>query len=168
MEQSVYKPKTTIITAFVLFFLDAFVMNQGAISIILILIIVFWWLPKSALIKYKKKSPKIPLTKAGVYGLMAIMVLSANFLNNKIAKNRANDLILVVEQYHKSMGKYPEKLTDLVPRYIPRIPSAKYTLGFNEFWYISLNDSVSLFYVDLPPFGRPTYSFNRKAWGYID
>lgn len=168
MTQSEFKIKSSIFTAIALFILDAFVMNQGAIAAVSIVVIVLWILPKSAFIKYKNESPKVPLTKALIYGVMALAVFSANFANNKLAKYRAEKLIVAIEAYHQSTGNYPEKLTDLVPSYIPAVPVAKYTLAFNEYWYINDKDVASLFYVELPPFGRPTYSFDSHSWGYLD
>jgi hypothetical protein len=168
MEPQPIKSSKALITATVLFVLDAFVMNQGAISIILILLIVFWWVPKSAFKKYKGQSPKVELTKALIYGSVAIVVFSSNIINNKIAKGRANNLIQVIENYHQTTGQYPQTLTELVPAYLQNVPKAKYTLIFNKFTYINYQGSVSLFYVSLPPYGRPTYVFNRKEWKYID
>ena len=160
--------KKTVFKAVGLFVVDAFVMNQGAIAVITALVIFFWLLPKSALLKYKKESPKAPLTKAAIYGVMVLAVFVANFANNKIATYRAEGLIIAIEKYHQSTGRYPEKLNDLVPAYIPKVPIAKYTLFSSEFWYKNSHDTVVLFYVALPPFGRPTYSFNSQTWGYID
>ena len=168
MEHDPIKPRKRLITAAILFVLDAFVMNQGAISIILILLIVFWWLPKSAFKKHKGQSPKVELNKALIYGLVVIAVFSSNIINNKIAKGRANDLIQVIENYHQTTGHYPQTLNQLVPAYLANVPKAKYTLIFNNFTYINYQGSVSLFYVSIPPFGRPTYVFDRKEWKYID
>ena len=168
MEHQPIKSSKTLITAAILFVLDAFVTNQGAISIILILLIVLWWLPKSAFKKHKGQSPKAELTKALIYGLVAIAVFSSNIINNKIAKGCANDLIQVIENYHQTTGQYPQTLTELVPTYLPNVPKAKYTLIFNSFTYVNYQGNVSLFYTALPPFGRPTYVFNRKEWKYID
>jgi len=168
MSQSEFKIKSTIYTAIALFIFDAFVMNQGAIAAITIFIIFLWLLPKSVFLKYKNKSPKVLLTKALIYGVMALAVFSANFVNNKLAKYRAEKLIVAIEAFHQSTGSYPEKLTDLVPGYIPAVPMAKYTLIFNKYWYIKDKDNASLFYVALPPFGRPTYSFTRQSWSYLD
>jgi hypothetical protein len=168
VEHRPIKSSKTLITAAILFLLDAFVLNQGAISIILILFIVFWWLPKSAFKKHKGQSPKVELTKVLIYGLVAIAVFSSNIINNRIAKGRAKDLIQVIETYRQTTGRYPHTLTELVPAYLPNVPNAKYTLIFNNFTYIDCQGRVSLFYVSLPPSGRPTYVFNRKEWKYID
>ncbi len=168
MEHQPIKSKKLLITASILFILDAFVLNQGAISIVLLLLIIFLWLPKSAIKKHRDQSPKIELTKALIYGLVSIAVFSSNVINNKIARNRANTLIQVIENFHQTTGQYPRTLTELVPSYIPKIPKAKYTLMFNDFRYNNYKSNISIFYVSLPPFGRPTYVFNLKEWVYID
>lgn len=168
MDNSVYNHKRTIITALVIFVIDAFVMNQGGIAAILIMAIVFWWLPKSAIFLFKRQSPKIQLTKSIIYGITALCVFGANTINNKIAENRAEQLIHNIEQYHQANSKYPDKLADLVPTYISRVPLAKYTFVFSEFVYFNQDENASIFYFALPPFGRPTYNFNNKSWIYHD
>lgn len=78
--------KKSIMTGAILFVLDALVMNQGAISLFLILTIFLWWLPKSAFKKYKQQSQKEELTKILIYGVIVIAVFTSNTINNKIAK----------------------------------------------------------------------------------
>ena len=163
-----YQLQKTIITALILFFIDAFVMNQGAIAVISAMVIVLWLLPKSLMLKYKRESARIPLTKAAIYSIMVLLVFLANFANNKLAKHRAENLIIAIEKYHQQTGIYPEKLNNLVPEYISSIPHAKFTLMLNEFGYINYKDTQALYYIELPPFGRPIYNFNRQSWGYID
>ena len=163
-----YQLQKTIITALILFFIDAFVMNQGAIAVISAMVIVLWLLPKSLMLKYKRESARIPLTKAAIYSIMALLIFLANFANNKLAKHRAENLIVAIEKYHQQTGIYPEKLNNLVPEYISNIPRAKFTLIFNEFGCINHKDTQVLYYIELPPFGRPIYNFNRQSWGYID
>lgn len=168
MNQPVQQVKKTILTALFLFIVDAFVMNQGAIAVIAVAIIILWLLPKSIVMKFENKSARDPLTKAAIYGVMVLFVFLANYSNNELARYRAETLILAIEKYHQDTGHYPENLSKLVPAYIPNVPLAKYTVMFNEFRYINQKDTRSLYYVALPPFGRPTYSFNQKSWGYID
>jgi membrane-bound ClpP family serine protease len=109
--------KKSIIIGAIFFVLDAFVMNQGAISLILILTIILWWLPKSAFKKYKKQSAKQELTKVLIYGFIVIAVFTSNSINNRIAQKRANDLVLIIENFHQVTGDYPKTLNDLVPSY---------------------------------------------------
>lgn len=168
MNQPVYQVKKTIFAALCLFIVDAFVMNQGSIAVITGAIIILWILPKSIVMKLKNKSARVPLTKAAIYGAMVLFVFLANYSNNKLARYRAETLIVAIEKYHQDTGQYPKTLSNLVPAYIPNVPLAKYTMMFNEFKYINQEDTQTIFYVAMPPFGRTTYSFNRQSWGYID
>ena len=99
---------------------------------------------------------------------MALSVFLANYANNQLAKNRAQNLIAAVEKHQQATGKYPATLDDLVPTYIPSVPLAKYALAGREFHYMNRNDTVMLHYTSLPPFGRRTYDFNRQSWSYLD
>ena len=103
-----------------------------------------------------------------IYSLMIISVFGANYLNNKIARSRATQIITAVEKFKAVNNKYPIKLSELAPDYIKAIPRAKYTLYSNEFSYYNLEDDPFIYYVEVPPFGRTTYHFNQKKWGYID
>lgn len=168
MDNPAYQFRKTIISAFVLFVIDAFAINQGVIAIIFLLVVFLFWLPKSAILKLFKQSPKIQLTKSLIFGVMAMCIFSANAINNKIAKGRADQLILAIERYHRDNSKYPKELNELTPKYILKVPVAKYTLGFNRFGYIRHDEDAMLFYVAVPPFGRPTYNFSSKKWHYSD
>lgn len=88
--------------------------------------------------------------------------------NNGIAQERAEGVIAAVKAYRADAGRYPAALGELVPRYLPAVPRAKYTLAFHEFGYRSSGSDAWLHYVALPPFGRPTYAFSSGRWGYLD
>lgn len=163
-----YPMKKTILIAIGLFVVDAFVLSMGAMSFIMALGILFWFLPEVVLLKYRNQSPKVPLTKIAIYSAMIVAVMIANAANNMLAKSRAENLVVVIEKYHQSTGLYPEKLEDLVPAYIPEVPTAKFAVFPTEFRYSNYKDTTLLFYVATPPFGRVTYNFNRQSWGYID
>ena len=51
---------------------------------------------------------------------------------------------------------------------VKEIPVAKYTLASNRFFYISSKNSHILFYTSMPTSGRPTYSFEKQKWAYMD
>jgi hypothetical protein len=116
----------------------------------------------------KKRSPKAQITKSLIFGVMVICIVGANIINNKIAKYRSRQLIKAVEQYHQDNSYYPEKLSDLVPAYIPKVPIAKYSLVFNEFWYYSSDCEAFLNYVVVPLNSMQTYGFNSKKWRRMD
>ena len=167
MEQNKTLRKTLII-AICLFLIDALFLNQGIIAAIALLVLFFWLIPKSIFLWLKKRSVKPQLYKCLIYFLMAIFILGANYLNNQIAKSRANQIIGAVEKFKAVNHRYPKKIAELAPEYIEAIPTAKYTLYANGFFYSNRDDHAFIGYVALPPFGRRIYDFNSKKWGQID
>jgi hypothetical protein len=160
--------RRTVIIAIILFGLDAFWLNQGMVALITVMIALPIMIIK-ALIHWKNKPLlKKRLTACGIYLLMSILILTSNAINNKIARSRAEVLIAACEKYKGKNNEYPENLSDLVPDFINEVPVAKYALMSNRFFYITSKDSHLLFYMAMPPFGRPTYNFERQKWTYID
>lgn len=86
-------------------------------------------------------------------------------VQRQIAKANSATLIQACESYYKDNGKYPDRLDQLVPRYLGSVPMAKYCLS-GGFWYFP--QQHMFFYEDIPPFGRPVYTFDDKRWGYVD
>ena len=68
------------------------------------------------------------------------------------------------------MGNDQGKAGGLPYVFIEQVPLVKYTLGQNMFYYHHYmpEDKASLFYVALPPFGRPMYFFPENRWSYMD
>jgi len=157
-----------MITAVILFILDAFILNQGVIAAIALLFVLFWFLPKALSLYFKKASPGYYLKTSLIYTIMALSVLGSNYLNNDIAMQRAESLVTKIEEYKGDNGNYPLQLKELIPKYIDSVPIAKYALGFNRFYYINGKNDVLLLYVHFPPYGRQMYSFVRKEWTTID
>lgn len=162
-----YKSYMHLTIALVLFIFDALVLNQGIIAIITLLIIVLVFVPKIMVALHKKLSIKARLSSIGIYSVMAIAILTANYSNNIIAKSRADTLIVPIEAYHQATGRYPATLAQLTPDYIPSIPKAKYTFNSNEFRYSTYQDTAFLSYVNLPPFGDHSYNFKQRTWRYF-
>lgn len=89
--------KKTFITAICLFLIDAFLINQGTITILVLLFVVFWLTPKCIFRWFKKQSVKLQLYQYLIYSLMVISVDGTNYLNNKIAKSRADQIIAALK-----------------------------------------------------------------------
>ena len=161
------KMRRTVIIAIILFGLDAFVFNQGVIAFITLFALPILFI--RALIGWKDKPLlKKRLNACGIYFLMSILIFSSIGINNKIARSRAEVLIAACEKYKDKNNEYPEKLSDLVPDFISKVPVAKYAHMSKRFYYIKSEESHQLFYMAMPPFGRPTYNFERQEWLYID
>lgn len=162
------KLRKTIITAFLLFIADAFVLNQFTIAVFTIILGVPVLFVK--LFKARKDSERLKLlmSNAGIYAVMVALIIGANAVNNMVAEGRAKDIIAACEQFKAKSGRYPEKLSELVPDFLPAIPAAKYSLTGSAFRYFARENSHALMYEAVPPFGRKYYVFERKTWEFVD
>lgn len=151
-----------------LVFLDAFFINQGGIALLVGLWVLVIGLPVTFLSKKFVTVRRQRLRDIAIYIAAVILVFVFNAANNNIAKRRADVLVSAVKAFHAENRHYPKSLEELVPQYVERIPLAKYTLTSNRFFYSGSDQDAILFYVELPPFGRPTYSFARDEWTYLD
>ena len=105
--------------------------------------------------------------KVLMYAVLCVVALSLTIASEKLARHRANRIILAVERYRAEQGRYPDRLDDLVPRYLAAIPLANYSL-LGDFYYHQDtrhgDASVWLRYLTLPPFDGPMYRFDRGRW----
>lgn len=147
---------------------DGLLLNQGGIALLVMLWLLLAGMPRTLLARKYATQRRRRLAGQGICFAAALLVLVMNYGNNQMARSRAENLAAAVEAFHRDQQRYPHRLDELVPRYLPRLPLAKYTLIFNEFHYIPGEQNPGLLYVELPPFGRPVYSFQRKEWSYLD
>lgn len=159
--------KKAFVWAGVLVALDAFLLNQGVLSALVGAWMLLVSLPRSAFNKSPEQRNR-RFARIAIFLGAVMLVFGLNSANNQIARKRAETLITAIKAFKLKNQRYPEKLSELVPDFIKYLPTAKYTLSFNSFHYVSGPESHSLFYVEMPPFGRPTYSFERGSWGYLD
>jgi hypothetical protein len=164
--------KTTILIAAGILVFDAFVLNQGAVAIFVILLTLFVFLPRALWALRTSRALYLErLSRAGIYLLAAAAVFVTNVLQNRMADHRAIELGNACLAYHAKYQHYPQHLDELVPEFIPSVPVAKYTLlGGEGFYYISRANGGEpmLFYEALPPFGRRFYHMETGGWGYLD
>ncbi len=162
--------RRTLVIASVLLFADAFVLNQGIIALATALGALVGGIPRALFIWWrgKPRTARLRAARTGIYVAVAVLVLSVNFANNQLARRRADTLIAACHQYEARHGRLPDRLDELVPDFIPSVPLAKYTLGFNTFMYMARPGHHSLMWVALPPFGRPYYAFEDNRWSILD
>jgi len=154
-----------ILLGLLLILIDAFVLNQGVLAGLVVLVQLVLGIP--GIIRANSPDIKrVRLVSLAIYIGAALIVFSSNLVNNRIAHHRAEVLISSIKAYVSAEHKYPEKLQDLVPRYIPSVPDAKFSLMFNKFYYSSKHPF--LMYVSFSPFARPTYSFDKETWQVVD
>lgn len=147
--------------------IDAFVLNQGVISLFFGLGLVFIGLPRSFSRKFAENRTA-RLRNLSIYAAAVILVFVLNAANNRIAKGRAESMVAAAKAFDHKYAHYPESLQDLVPEFIPRVSRAKYTLAYGDFTYFKSEQGAHLYYVATPPFGRPMYDFARNQWTYLD
>ena len=159
--------RKTIIFAVALVVIDALFLNQGTISALIGAVAVVVLLPRAAFTK-DPALRSLRLAKAAIVLAAVLSVLGLNWANNKLARHRAESIIVAVEAFKQKHQRYPTTLDELVPELIAEVPAAKYAYISSKFYYLASPGSHVLFYVDIPPFGRPTYNFERQKWGYLD
>lgn len=162
-----------IILSLLLIFFDELGVYAFLIGIFLILV----YLPRSLRAKKYASCRRERLIRFSVYLTAVGVVLTLIPINRQVSKGRAELIIVAVESYKAANGKYPDSLDRLVPQFIAEIPTqARISFFDRGFRYFvrsydegsELKESHTLMYVTMPPFGRATYNFERKSWGFID
>lgn len=95
------------------------------------------------------------------------LALANDEFQYRVGKANAPKIIAACEEFRAANGKFPKTLDELVPRYLPSIPRAKYCLEFGEFVYMNYGHPMLVWYI-APPFGRKIYDFEERRWGYLD
>ena len=96
------------------------------------------------------------------------MVLALNRAQQGLAANRGEELVAAVKAFHGKYQRYPDSLNALVPEFIASVPKAKYTLTYSEFAFIKTDTDATLYYTEVPPFGRRAFVFSRGTWSRFD
>lgn len=151
----------------VLIAVDAFILNQGVLSALVGLWMLFVSLPRAVFNKEPEQRHR-RFARVAIFLAAVLLVFGLNWANNQVAHQRAETLVVAIKAFNQQHQRYPERLDELVPEYIDHVPATKYTLGSPSFRYVSTPEDHSLFYVAMPPFGRRVYSFERNEWFSID
>jgi hypothetical protein len=97
--------------------------------------------------------------------ITGVLVFGNFIIQSNFARGNAKRIVQACERYREDNGAYPEKLGNLVPRYLNSIPVAKYCLGANDFWYSNFEQTTTLMWMNAPPYGREYYNFQQRDWG---
>ena len=143
--------------------------EQGLVAMLLMVFLLLFHLPRTLFAAKYQKCRKERMIRWAIYLSSIFMVFALRYYNVSLAKERADQIIVAVEAFEVSNGKYPEKLTELVPQFIAEIPTkAKLTLLDSGFRYMVSPNSHSLMYVVMPLFGRRIYHFETRQWSDLD
>jgi len=111
---------------------------------------------------------RLALLRIAIPVLTLGLVLANNAFQLRIAEANAPRIVAACEDFHAANGKFPKTLDELVPRYMPAVPRAKYCLDYGEFRYWNLDGHPILVWYVVPPFGRKIYDFENRRWNYLD
>jgi hypothetical protein len=125
-----------------------------------------WFLVSVVRTVVRRPSIRVAAARILIPIVTMLLVLANYFVQTTVAKANAARLIQACEHYREANGVYPERLSDLVPRYLNSLPRAKYCLVDTEFVYRS-SPRPSLFWRSCPPFGRTVYIFDTGEWRYV-
>ena len=161
---------TTLCVAASIFVLDAVILNQGFVAVLLILFALFVFFPIAFLLRRRDRTKyERRLVKIAIYVVTGIAVLGFNTLQNRIADRRAIAIGNACMAYRAKYHQYPVTLQQLVPEFLPSVPRAKWDGGnFNYSRGLEPNHEPMLWYEAVPPFGRRFYHMESGAWGYLD
>jgi len=168
----------TFVLAVALFILDAFVSGGGFLSL-LVIIFVLPVLVIRALWAWKRRP--LLLRRLGsvvIYFSAAVAAIIVVRADQEATRGRAEQVIAACEAYKQANDAYPEKLADLVPKFVSAIPKARLrgAMTPHSFRYIvagptgfvQTTNAHVLIYTSAPPFGRSYYVFEEKRWGFYD
>ncbi|MCX7424759.1 MAG: hypothetical protein NTW96_03900 [Planctomycetia bacterium] len=110
----------------------------------------------------------LAILRIAVPALTLGLVLANNAVQLRVAEANAARIVAACEEFHAANGTFPKTLDELVPRYMPSIPRAKYCLDYGEFLYLNLDGHPLLVWCVVPPFNRRIYDFDERRWNYID
>lgn len=150
--------------------LDAFFVGQGAIALIMIAVSVLYLLPRAIMARTDRALFRLRLAKAGItLGAAAAAIAAIGYAISQ-TEGRARVVISAVETYKAKRGRYPERLEELVPTFLPAVPRAKPYGMLSDFRYWSAppEGNHTLMYVVYPPYARQLYHFEEHRWSALD
>lgn len=157
-----------IAVAAVIFAIGAVLMDSFSLALICTVAGIIWAISG----KRGRYTNKQKLVRVGIYAIAFAMVLGMKSVNNRISQKNAGTIIAACEKYLEKNGEYPGSLNDLVPVFLPQVPSARYTLISGSFRYYrygrQAGNNYRLMYVYEAPFGRNVYVSTEKKWRSID
>lgn len=112
-----------------------------------------------------RETSSVFISCAAVFVLGAGVHLAAVKANMAVAHHRLGLIASAAENYKNKYGKQPESLDALAPEFISRIPRAKYTLMFGQF-YLADNKIMFMGTSPIMTFGYDLTTGKRVYSGY--
>lgn len=109
---------------------------------------------------------RIALFRVAIPAVTLGIVLANTAMQWDIGDANGERVVKACEDFHVDNGQYPKTLDELVPRYLPSVPRAKYSLD-GKFWYYNHGSGYTLCWVKIG-FCRKVYSSETEQWRHLD
>lgn len=161
-------PRSTALALSALFLFDLVVLGQGGVSIItaalgfgMLTIGTLW-----SVICGRQALARSRATRGAIFLFLGVAAVVTMRIHEATARKGAQQIIAACEAYKRQTGKLPDRLEQLAPLFLPKVPLARYTVMYNNYMYFS--KPALLTYVVFPPFGRRVYDFETTQWSCLD
>lgn len=101
--------------------------------------------------------------KAGICAAAVLLLFVFGKSNAARGRKGAERIAAACEEYKARNGAYPDSLAQLAPGYIDRVPAAKVSLRWSQYW---LRDGKVMFAGE-PGMYMVTYDLAAKKFGHI-
>ena len=159
--------KSFLVSVLAIVIIDVFLLNMMAFSLLVILVLPVLFLRVLFAIRNRDLLTR-RLVGFVILFLAVVTIFGLIQANAAIARGRAAGIIAACERYKARHGQYPERLADLVPDHLPKIPRANFTFTAAKFHYIAYEEKHLLIFSIRTPFGRAMYDLEEKKWKYPD
>ena len=143
----------------------------GMISICMLLFAIFYYAPRTvaALARKDWRLTGLRLGKGVIVFAVGMLSMQLHAWDMRQARGRGETVAVAIERYKADTGRYPARLEELTPKYLPEIPPARRLyIGSKFIFSADRAAGPTLLWIQLPPFGRRAYDFKRRVWYSID
>ena len=157
--------RASIGTALLLLAWDAALWGSFLLSF---MVCPIWFLASVLKNAIERPGWRLAILRISVPPLTLALALANNAVQLRIAEANAPRIVVACERFHAANGRFPKTLGELVPRFMPSVPRAKYCLA-GEFLYMNWEGHAPLLiWYSIPVFGKNVYDFEKRRWRYID
>lgn len=168
-DDRVWRPPRSVFAAAGLVALDGIVIGQGALSFLCGVVLSLGF-AIGALVTKDGTTRRNRIRDAVVYIFIFPATLAIVRGNAHLAQSRGDALVAACDAFRARNGRYPDRLDDLVPTFVDRVPRASFRVLQGEFkyWRVADEDDAMLVYWIVPPFMHRSYSFKNRRWVTLD
>jgi hypothetical protein len=147
-----------------LLLLDVVMFGSFLISIV---VCPFWFLVSFIRNGILKSGGQFAFFRIAIPAVTLGIALGTTFIQWGMADANGERVVRACEAFYSDTARYPEHLSELVPKYLPSVPRAKYSMD-GDFYYYNSTERPPILWWNKFGLCHKIYSFERKEWGYLD